>query len=138
MKVSRLITTLSLAALLSSSAFSANSQPMASGRWEVTTTAEFTSIPVTPTPKYDGLCLDDNAIRSGIIPVRIAVGCKITGGKWEGEKLGLHVTCEDAPPDTVVPAEITAVEGKTFTGFVTLGQMVTYRYTGKWVSSECK
>lgn len=112
--------------------------PLASGWWEVTTLPEFTGIPVTPTAKHDGLCLGAAAIRAGVIPVRIAVGCKIAGGKWEGKKLRLHVACEDAPPDTVVPAELTVAEGKSFTGFVALNQMITYRYSGKWVSAECK
>lgn len=125
-------------AVLASSANAEPPLPLTSGRWEVTTMPEFTGIPASPTAKHDGFCLDATAIRAGVIPVRIAVGCKITGGKWEGEKLHLNVACEDAPPGAVIPAELTVAEGKSFTGFVALNQTITYRYRGTWISAECK
>lgn len=122
---------------LSVELFAADAPPMAAGLWEISTTPEFKGIPANPIPKIDRICLDEQSIRAGAIPVRVAVSCKITSGHWDGKQLSLVVACQDAPPDTKVPNEFTATD-KTISGYIALNAMITYRYQGTWLSDECK
>lgn len=114
----------------------ADAPPLTAGLWEVATTPDLKGIPANPMPKIDQLCLSDQAIRDGIIPLRIAVACKVTGGTWRGDKLNLAISCQDAPADTAIPNEISA-NGQGFSGYIALNAMITYRYQGKWLGAAC-
>lgn len=111
--------------------------PLATGLWQVTTTPEFKGIPANPTPRIDRFCLDEAAIKAGRIPLRLAVTCKIPGGKWEGNQLVLSIVCDDAPPDTPIVNQLSA-KGESLAGFITLNPAITYRYAGKWLAAECR
>lgn len=125
-------------ALISANLALANELPLARGQWEVVTRPDFKGIPANPLPKTEHLCLDEESIRNGAISLRTAHTCKITGGQWVDNKVTLRVFCPDAPPNADIPAELTASDIKSFTAYVTLNQMITYHYTGQWMSSVCQ
>jgi hypothetical protein len=126
-----------LLALNANVPMAADTLPLVAGLWQVTTMPEFKGIPANPTPRIDRFCLDEAAIKAGRIPLRLAVTCKIPGGKWEANKLTLTIVCDDAPPDTPIANQISA-EGQGLAGFITLNPAITYRYAGKWLAAECR
>jgi hypothetical protein len=111
--------------------------PMTNGWWEIVTYPEFKNIPTPPAPKIRHACLDAAAILAGNIPLYTPPACKIIGRSWEDSKLSMKITCPDAPPDAVIPSSI-IVEDKSFSGSTELGNLIRYRYEGKWLSSECQ
>ncbi len=115
--------------------------PLATGLWEITTNPDFKNIPAAPVPKIDRLCLGESDIKDGKIAIRVAPICKITGGIWNknGDRNGLtlKVFCPDAPPDAIIPAELSAA-GTSFTSFIQLNSNIRYNHSGKWLSAQCQ
>lgn len=75
-------------------AFAAEPLALEPGNWKLVTRPELNGAPMVAAPRTTWLCLTEDSIRAGNIPIPMLPACQVSGGKWSGSQLQLQFTCQ--------------------------------------------